>query len=150
MTRTFATLFLIFSCNLSFAQNSSLSINQIMEGGDFVGHLPDNHYWSDDGAKIYFDWNPENAETDSLYCFSLESKKIEKISEIERELNLGVLDKNNYNQGRTKKVYSKDGDIYIQDLSNNSIRILSTRKNVVGLDGVTNCASGTSIDHISL
>ena len=37
-----------------------------MQGDDFVGHLPSNPQWSLDGQTLYFDWNPEKAQNDSL------------------------------------------------------------------------------------
>jgi len=126
MTHTFLTLFLLFFYTLSFAQNSTLSIKQIMKGDDFVGHLPEDHFWSDDGSKIYFDWNPNNSDMDSLYYFSLENKKIEKVGDEELKLTLRPLGKSNYNQDRSKKIYNKDGDIFIQDLSDNSTFQLTT------------------------
>ena len=55
----------LLSLSISFAQQgnkSSLSIKKIMQGDDFVGHLPSNPQWSLDGQTLYFDWNPEKAQ----------------------------------------------------------------------------------------
>lgn len=38
-----------------------------MKGDGFVGPQPENHRWSIDGQKIYFDWNPKNEPGSSVY-----------------------------------------------------------------------------------
>ena len=51
---------------------SSLSIEQIMQGSDFIGNLPNYIEWADDGKAFYFYWNPEKAFSDSLYVYNTE------------------------------------------------------------------------------
>ncbi len=130
MLRTPIPVILLFVSIISFAQNNQLSIKQIMQGSDFIGHLPNNPFWSDDGSTIYFNWNPEKAETDSLYSFSLIDKKIVKVSAEERKLALRPLGEDNYSENRTKKIHAKDGDVFIQDLANkSSFQVTNTNSN---------------------
>lgn len=49
---------------------STLSLEEIMKGNEFIGHQPENIRWSVDGTKIYFDWNPANEPGNSLFEFS--------------------------------------------------------------------------------
>ena len=96
-----------------------------MQGDDFVGHLPSNPQWSLDGQTLYFDWNPEKAQNDSLYAYQLKSAKTIK-TDFETSYSLpsssGV-----FNQDRTLKLYSKRGDIFLLNLkSQNLIQITST------------------------
>ncbi|WP_435315050.1 hypothetical protein, partial [Cellulophaga fucicola] len=60
----------IMLCSLSiFAQEnntSTLTIKEIMQGDAFIGHLPSSPKWSSDSKNIYFNWNTENAFSDSL------------------------------------------------------------------------------------
>ncbi|MCK0189862.1 prolyl oligopeptidase family serine peptidase [Arenibacter sp. F20364] len=107
----------LLSLSISFAQHgnkSSLSIKKIMQGDDFVGHLPSNPQWSLDGQTLYFDWNPEKAQNDSLYAYHLKSAKTIK-TDFETSYSLpstnGV-----YNPDRSLKVYSKRGDIFLLNL----------------------------------
>ena len=63
---------------------SQLDLKEIMKGPDFVGHLPENPYWSYDGTKIYFDYRAENDRGNSLHQFILKSKSIQKLDSIAR------------------------------------------------------------------
>jgi len=94
---------------------SPLTIKEIMKGDDFIGHLPSNVNWSDDGTTLYFDWNPDGAISDSLYGYQLKSDKIHKIAfdtEYELPSTYGT-----YTQKKDKKVYEKHGDIFLLDLT---------------------------------
>ena len=73
------SIMLCLTSTFIFAQKgnlSKLSIKQIMQGPDFVGHLPSRINWSDDSKTIYFNWNPEDAISDSLYAYQLSTEKI--------------------------------------------------------------------------
>jgi dipeptidyl aminopeptidase/acylaminoacyl peptidase len=58
---------------------AQLDLNEIMKGHEFVGYLPENHYWNVDGTHILFDWNPNMEAGNSLYSYSLKDKRIEKV-----------------------------------------------------------------------
>ena len=73
--------FIVFFSVFSFGQ---LDLKEIMKGPDFVGHLPENPYWSYDGTKIYFDYRAENDRGNSLHQFDLKSKTIQKLDSIAR------------------------------------------------------------------
>ncbi|MCR9172724.1 MAG: prolyl oligopeptidase family serine peptidase [bacterium] len=53
---------------------SSLDLRAIMQGHDFVGHLPENAHWSLTGEHILFDWNPDAEPGNSLYSYNLKTK----------------------------------------------------------------------------
>ncbi|WP_251808164.1 prolyl oligopeptidase family serine peptidase [Arenibacter sp. H213] len=82
-----------------------------MKGDNFVGHLPSNPQWSVDGQTLYFNWNPEQAYSDSLYAHHLKSSNTVKTN-FETEFALpstrGVL-----NEDKSLKLYAKRGDIFI-------------------------------------
>src|SRR5690606_8519419 len=108
---------LLLSLSISFAQQdnrSSLSIKEIMQGNDFVGHLPSNPQWSLDGQTLYFDWNPEKAQNDSLYAYHLKTAKTSK-TDFETAYSLpssnGV-----FNRDRSLKLYTKRGDLFLLNL----------------------------------
>jgi len=124
----FCIVYLSVNLN-SFAQEynkSPLTIKQIMQGDDFIGHLPSSVNWSQDGSVIYFDWNPAAAMSDSLYAYNLKTSNTKKVAyEIEKELPSRNF---NLNQSKTKKVYAKYGDIFIADLiGNTTFQITSTK-----------------------
>ncbi|MCK0130082.1 prolyl oligopeptidase family serine peptidase [Flavobacteriaceae bacterium F08102] len=127
----FTFVLIAFGCAKISAQEnnaSSLSIKQIMQGDDFVGHLPSNVFWSLDGKKIYFNWNPEKAYSDSLYVYQLKDGSIKKV-DFETSYNLPPRNAI-YSKNKTYKAYSKEGDIYLVDLKKNStIRVTNTDEN---------------------
>tara|TARA_R110000868_G_scaffold143879_1_gene362578 strand:- start:40384 stop:42759 length:2376 start_codon:yes stop_codon:yes gene_type:complete len=112
----------IISITASLAQQgntSTLTIKKIMQGDDFVGHLPSDPQWSTDGQTLYFNWNPEQAQSDSIYAFHLKSDKTVKV---DFETSYALPGTNEvYNQDRSLKLYSKQGDIFMLNLKNQSI-----------------------------
>jgi dipeptidyl aminopeptidase/acylaminoacyl peptidase len=113
MKRIF-TLFLLAACTQSFAQTlGPLTIEKIMRDPKWMGVSPSNIYWSDDGKKIYFNWNPDNAERDALYAITPTNLKPEKVSLDERK-NMRPTS-GSWNAKRTLKVYEKNGDLFLMD-----------------------------------
>lgn len=110
---------------LQAKSQSTLTIPQIMQGQDFTGYWPSNQWWSEDGKIIYFDWNPEMAPADSLYKFVLGSQGPVKVSAAERR---GLpARRGTYNQARTKKLYERNGDVFLLDLkSGREVQITNT------------------------
>ncbi len=109
-----------FLALLSFAQqnnNSQLTIKQIMQADDFVGHLPSNASWSTNNKEIYFNWNPDGAYSDSLYTYNIKNGSINRV-DFETEYNLPS-PYASFNKKRTKKIYVKRGDIYLVDVATN-------------------------------
>jgi dipeptidyl aminopeptidase/acylaminoacyl peptidase len=89
----------------------------------WVGTSPGSVYWSEDSKTIYFDWNPDANEGDSLYQYTLADKKNVKVApEIRKQLpsQRGV-----YNRLKTLKVYVKNGDLYLLDCRTFQIRQLT-------------------------
>lgn len=103
---------------------SSLSIEQIMQGNKFIGNSPDYIEWADNSKQFYFYWNPENAFSDSLYAYNIETGKTAKVDfDTEWDLPSG----GTFNIDKTKKTYAKNGDIFYVDITKNkTIQITNT------------------------
>ncbi len=105
---------LIFIYQINFAQEV-LTIDQIMQGQDFVGYSPEDIYWSEDGSKIYFDWNPAQEARPSLYFINIEKGKPQgqpqKVAD--EQLAQIVPPYGNYNQDRSQKLFTRQGDIFL-------------------------------------
>ena len=119
MQKTLLTLLtsaLIFSIKAQ-----SLSVEQIMQDPKFtIGALPSNIFWSEDSKTIYFNWNPDKNKADSLYGASVAEKKPFKVSpQTRRAL---PANSGNYSTDFGRKVYSKNGDIYLMDCRTMTIR----------------------------
>jgi dipeptidyl aminopeptidase/acylaminoacyl peptidase len=101
-----------------------LSVEKIMRDPKWIGVAPTNLNWSQDGKTLYFNWNPVNAPSDSLYKITLTNRTPEKVSKKERMAlpNQGV-----YNKLYTKMTYEKNGDIFLLDIpTNKTIQITNT------------------------
>lgn len=134
-TRILLALFFafVFIANLqgqNSQQNIKLSVKKIMQEQEkWVGSLPEDIYWSDDSKSIYFKWNPQNKPVEDIYTFDLNSQEPEKLSLQEQEkLPPGDAQKNN---AGTKKVYAKEGRLYLYDIEEKSEKlILNTTENI--------------------
>jgi len=103
---------------------SPLTIGQIMQEPDkWVGSLPENIYWGEQGENIYFDWNPEQDTLSSLYRYSLKDEKIEKVS-VEEKKKLPER-RGSYNDDKTKKVYTRNGNLFLYDVKKETQRQLT-------------------------
>jgi len=122
--RSFFLLLLVTS--LSFAQvknNSKLTIDQIMQGEDFVGYLPTNVSWENDSSHINFSWNPDNDTIRSTYQVNINSKQIEKLSfkTLKASDNDG-----DFSKDYSQKVYQKSGDLFLLNLTTNTTKRLTS------------------------
>jgi dipeptidyl aminopeptidase/acylaminoacyl peptidase len=129
MFKLTAFLFL-FVPAISFCQpkNDSLTIEKIMRDPKWIGTSPSNPFWNADGTKLFFDWNPENAPSDSLYYISMGNKNPVKASVAEKQ-NVVSANRISYNANRTAYAYEKNGDIFYKEIKpNKTIRITQTQE----------------------
>ena len=116
----FLSLLILFVCPVSLAVDKeaqrplTLSVDLIMRNPKWIGSSPGDPYWSEDSKRIYFMWNPEGAESDSLYVVSARGGQPRKVTAAEQKKlpsRFGV-----YNRKRSEKVYAKEGDIFLFNL----------------------------------
>ncbi|MDX1941971.1 MAG: prolyl oligopeptidase family serine peptidase [Saprospiraceae bacterium] len=117
----FIIIFCAFSM-LGFSQKaintSTLTIEQIMKGDDFIGYSPTGISWSEDSKTIYFSWNPEMDTLRSLYKVNIADGKPMKVGiEEQKMLPSGGV----YNKDGSRKLFTKNGDIFIMDTSSGEI-----------------------------
>jgi len=108
--------FLLSFVSVEAQQLAPLTVEKIMRDPKWIGVAPSNFFWSEDGKQIYFQWNPEKLPGDSLYLVSLTNLTPVKVSPtVRRQLpSFGQ-----YNQTKTKKVFEKNGDVFLLDILNN-------------------------------
>ena len=80
MKKQILATFLIFQLGALNAQ--VLKLSEIMKGEAFVGYSPENHRWSLDGKKVYFEWNP-NKEWGSNTYFWQNGMKMPQLAQPE-------------------------------------------------------------------
>lgn len=113
----FVFLFFVCAGNSQVQKNnkSRLTIEQIMQAPEkWIGAAPENIYWSETSDAIFFNWNPQQDTLASLYRYSLNTNKTEKVSTDEKVKLPGK--SGDYNSGKTKKVYARDGNIFLFDI----------------------------------
>ena len=113
MKRILILLLLAFSAG---AQNlAPLTVEKIMRDPKWIGVSPSSPFWSEDGKTLYFNWNPDKNPGDSLYSISLANRIPSKVS-AERRRALPARN-GSYTQLRTRKVYEKNGDVFLLDIA---------------------------------
>jgi len=113
----------IFLAQGTFAQQSELSVEKIMQDPQWMGTFPSEISWSEDSKTIYFNYNLQKDPSDSLYKISLNNlTKIEKVPF--REQNNLTSKTGDYNKARSQKVFAKDGDLMLYNLKSNTSHLL--------------------------
>ncbi|MEN0006722.1 MAG: prolyl oligopeptidase family serine peptidase [Bacteroidota bacterium] len=120
-----AVLLLLASAQLQGqtpTNQSSLTIEQIMQGEAFVGYLPQGISWSEDSKSIYFSWNPEGDTLRSQYQIAATGGKAQKMTVAAQKARAG---RGDYNKDYSKKVYAKNGDLFLLEVSSNTTQQLT-------------------------
>ncbi|MFO8234022.1 MAG: prolyl oligopeptidase family serine peptidase [Bacteroidales bacterium] len=105
-------------------EQTELTIEKIMQDPvDWVGSLPKNIHWASDSRTIYYNWNPDGKPAEELYKINLDDLlKPEKVS-IEEKQHIPPASAS-MNSSKDKKIYSKNGNLYIYNISKDSKKLL--------------------------
>lgn len=124
MNRIPITIFLAFlGLQFSYAQTSDLSVEKIMQDPVWMGTFPSNISWGAHSENIYFEYNPEQFPEDSLYKININRpEQIEQVKWQEQEKLLPS--SGTFNDSRTKKVYTRNGKLFLYDLKKKDEREL--------------------------
>jgi dipeptidyl aminopeptidase/acylaminoacyl peptidase len=107
---------------VGFSQ-SDLSVQKIMQDPNWMGTFPSRVEWNEQSSAIYFDYNPDQNVSDSLYKIRLKStSEIEKVNL--EELKSKVSSYGDYNKKRTQKLFTKSGDLYLHDVKKNKTTLV--------------------------
>lgn len=115
-------LLLVFSIAvLSQPTLDKLTVEKIMRDPKWIGSSPSSPQWAADGKTLFFNWNPEKADADSLYYITLDNKTPLKASVAQKQ-NLLSNNALEYNKARTAYTYNKDGDIFYTEIKTGKTR----------------------------
>jgi dipeptidyl aminopeptidase/acylaminoacyl peptidase len=101
-------------------QLAELSVEEIMRDPKWIGTSPSDIFWSEDSKTIYFDWNPDRTQGDSLYAASVTDLNPRKVTPSTRRALPAA--RGVYNRTKTKKLYEKSGDLFLLDIPSGKIR----------------------------
>lgn len=126
------TLLLLAASTGAFAQKpDSLTVEKIMRDPKWIGVSPSDIHWGDQSKQIYFYWNPDSTVRDELFAITPDDLKPAKVS-IATQRVLPPED-GEWNKAHTKKLYAKNGDIFLEDLKTATIiQLTSTSQREYG------------------
>ncbi|MDR5591219.1 S9 family peptidase [Christiangramia sp. SM2212] len=115
--------FFLLGTLISFSQTSDLSVEKIMQDPDWMGNFPSSVRWGIHGENIYFRYNPEKNESDSLYRINIQDpKKILKVTAKEQQD--FIPNSGDFNDSRSMKVFSENGDLVTYDMNSKKRKTL--------------------------
>ena len=107
--------------SLAYSQpKPKLDVATIMQDPkDWLGSLPRGQFWSEDSKWIYFSWNPEKADADSLYKVSAQGGQPVKLTRDERRRMVPA--KGVYSRDYRFKLFTRNGDVFLYDKGKGSL-----------------------------
>ncbi|MCI0707350.1 MAG: S9 family peptidase [Ignavibacteriae bacterium] len=120
--RRFAIAFLLTVAAITdytFAQSGTptrgwLTVETIMRDPAWMGTSPSQVYWSEDGERVYFMWRRGDDKDDSLYVQRAAGGDPRRVSVEERKKLPSR--SGTYTKDWSKKVYTRDSDIFVYDI----------------------------------
>ncbi|OQP62289.1 peptidase S9 [Niastella vici] len=97
---------------IAHSQLSPLTVEKIMRDPKWMGTSPANPQWTADGKYLLFNWNPEKANSDSLYYITPAATVPQKSSWAFRQAAI-TESQIKYNTARDQYVYAWEGDLYL-------------------------------------
>jgi len=114
MKKLFTLILLAASAGAFAQQLGTLTVEKIMRDPKWMGVSPSGIHWSSDSKKLYFDWNPENAERSALYSITpLDTKPVKVGIHEQRGMEP---EGGEWNKKHTARVFEKNGDIWLSDI----------------------------------
>ncbi len=106
-----------------FAQDGRVTLEQIMADPDWLGRQPQNPYWADDNLSFYYERKQDGAEARDLFQADLEGTVMRQVEDADR----GNADVHggDWSRDRTSKVYTHEGDLFLEDVANGRLRQLT-------------------------
>ena len=110
---------LVSATQLFAFANQPLTLKQIMSDPDWIARSPEQPYWSEDGNSVFFSQKQANSSLYRLIELQLANQKTQAVA-VGSEL-LVASPQGSYNADRTAKVFIRDGDVFLHDLTSNQV-----------------------------
>ncbi len=108
------------------AAAGEFTLRRIMAEPDWIGNSPERAWWSDDGVSIYFEKKRDGSEVRDLYVVAAAGGSARRVED--RELASASVARGDWSADRRRKVYVREGDVWVRDLGAGETRQL-TRTN---------------------
>lgn len=117
-------LLLLLISQAAWAQTlGPLTVEKIMRDPKWIGVAPSNLNWSADSKQLYFNWNPEKNQGDSLYSITLANRAPQKVQPAIRRALPSFF--GTFNKAYTKKLFEKSGDLFLLDVATGKVTQIS-------------------------
>jgi len=128
----FKWLLLLLMVNLQVQADQSntsdklevLSLDQIMSAPDWMGNSPQNPFWSNDDASVYYSQKAVGHHHQQHFKLDFKTNLLATIKSPDDWL-LEAASHGELNQTKTHLVFTFQGDVYIQDQKNSQIQAIT-------------------------
>jgi dipeptidyl aminopeptidase/acylaminoacyl peptidase len=102
---------------------AELTLERIMAHPDWLGRAPVGAYWADDGGSVFYERKRAGEEARELFEVGLSGEPARRVEDPER----GAISVpgGDWNRERTRKVFEREGDVYLRDLATGELRQLT-------------------------
>ncbi|HLE83447.1 MAG TPA: alpha/beta fold hydrolase [Thermoanaerobaculia bacterium] len=100
-----------------------LTLERIMADPDWLGRAPEEAWWADDGGSVFYERKREGEEARDLFEVGVGGEPIRRVEDAER----GTISVpgGDWSRDRTRKVFAREGDVYLRDLATGELRQLT-------------------------
>lgn len=103
--------------------SGGVTLEQIMATRDWIGNMPEGGYWSDDSKSVYYSVKREGSPLHDLYVVDAAGSNPHKLTD--GELPGASSPAGSLNLARTQKVFVRDNNLFVRNLSTGAIRQLT-------------------------
>ncbi len=100
-----------------------ITLELIMSHPDWLGNAPESPYWADDGGSVYYSRKRPGEEERDLLHVDLDGDLLAVVGDAER--GDADFDGGEWSRDRQRKVYSRQGDLFLKDVAGGEIRQLT-------------------------
>jgi dipeptidyl aminopeptidase/acylaminoacyl peptidase len=111
----------IFYSVAAFAETPNLEF--IMSDPDWIGNAPEQPWWSDDGAQLYYRQKHAGEDFRDVYRLASAGGAAQRLAP--QEVNRDSGRNRVYNLARTRAAWAESGDVYIKDLQSGRVTQLT-------------------------
>ncbi len=97
------------------ADTHGITLELIMQDPAWLARSPEGAYWADDGDAVYFRRQRVGSDLRDLYTLGLDGDEAERVAD-ERLAGIDVAG-GDWTRDRSRKVFSREGDLFIKDLA---------------------------------